>query len=222
MKRFKLVIFFILFLILMLILYCFYMINVDAAFNNVKEDIYNSKILEAHIGKVKKVKYNNFLQWISKVKDEKCIKLKVITTDNKKYNICALVEEKNNKFQNTGFILNNDIIYGNVTKEEAKGFVGEWIADGTQTRVLVKILEDGTEVFADDYSKPYILNIKDGDTYYINFNNKNREEKGTYSFSHNEIFFIPDSSLRPRWHCNLEDNRKLTNCMYASVFSKVE
>lgn len=115
-----------------------------------------------------------------------------------------------------------DNAVSNDKKDLSRELVGEWIADGTQTQVLLEILEDGTEVFADDYSKPYILNIKDDDTYYINFNNKNGEESGTYSIYDNEIIFRPDNNKRVLWHCSFEGNQKLSNCMYADSFSKIK
>lgn len=102
--------------------------------------------------------------------------------------------------------------------------VGEWIADGTQSKILLEIKEDGTEIYADDYSLPYELTLKNNGTYYIEFNNKNGKEKGTWKIlnDYNQVLFTPDNypNERNTWHCEIESNTKISQCLYAERFTK--
>lgn len=72
------------------IIYFAYMNRVENSFKTIKDSVINSKVLEKEIGKVKKVKFNNFMQWISSKDNESCVKVKV-TTEDKKYNVCAIL-----------------------------------------------------------------------------------------------------------------------------------
>lgn len=92
------------------IIYFAYMNRVENTFKSVKDSAINSKALENEIGKVKKVKFNNFMQWISSKENESCVKIKV-TTEDKKYNICAILAtdeiEKIENVKVTGYFIND-------------------------------------------------------------------------------------------------------------------
>ena len=96
------------FIIIGSLYYIFYMKRVDATFHKNKNDTLNSKILNKKLGKIEKVKYNNFLLWISKEQEYNCIKLKVYTK-NKKYNICAILKDFSYETDTIGYIVDNKI-----------------------------------------------------------------------------------------------------------------
>jgi len=79
------------------ILYFAYMNRVENTFKYVRDYTLNSKVLEKEIGKIEKVRFNNFMQWISSKNSESCIKLNV-TTKDRKYNVCAILHS--DKFKN--------------------------------------------------------------------------------------------------------------------------
>lgn len=109
------------------------------------------------------------------------------------------------------------------SQEKRYHLIGEWIADGTQNKVLLEQKADGTLVYADDYSIAYQLQIKRDGTYYANFHNKNKEEEGTFQIMGEQIVFSPESNnSRPLWHCDIISDSMITNCLYAESFSKLK
>ena len=92
-----------------IILYFLYMNRVESAFGDIKEKTKNSNVLEKELGKIQKVKFNNFMSWISKEQGKDCIKL-IVKTQNKKYNICAIIEQQEETYNTTGYIIGDKII----------------------------------------------------------------------------------------------------------------
>lgn len=98
----------IIYLLLCLLLFNMYMKRVEKAFKNIKEDTEQSAFLEKEIGKIQKVKFNNFMKWISHKKGKECIEMSV-STSNDKYNICVIIEKKNQGYESKGYIIDNHI-----------------------------------------------------------------------------------------------------------------
>lgn len=89
MKKFSIVIILIVFFTLCgTFMYIAYMNRVERAFIDVKEKIIESERLSKKFGQAKKVKFNNFMQWTSKVQDEECVKV-IVTTEKNKNMKCA-------------------------------------------------------------------------------------------------------------------------------------
>ena len=88
-------------------IYFMYMQRVDQTFHPIIEIMENSEVIEDNFGEVKKIKYNNFLKWISQKNGEDCVEVKLITKDNKKYNICVALDKNTNHRTMTGYIFDN-------------------------------------------------------------------------------------------------------------------
>lgn len=113
----------------------------------------------------------------------------------------------------------------NTPKEESSPFIlnGTWIADGTQNRAVIGMNEDGTYIYADDYSVPYDLIIYEDGTYYANFHNRLNEEKGTYSIKKDDLSFYPNNYPdRMMWHCKIKSDKEIFNCTYAASYTRVD
>lgn len=113
----------------------------------------------------------------------------------------------------------------NTPKEESSTFIlnGNWIADGTQNRAVTGMNEDGTYIYADDYSIPYDLTIYEDGTYYANFHNKLSEEKGTYTIKKDDLSFYPDNYPDSMmWHCKIKSDKEIFNCTYAASYTRVD
>ena len=85
------------FLVIGSLYYIFYMKRVDDTFAKNKE-----------LGKITKVKYDNFLLWISTKKGYNFIKLKVYTKD-KVYKVCSILKDFSYETDTIGYIINNKI-----------------------------------------------------------------------------------------------------------------
>ena len=86
----------------------FYYIRIDQTFSKAKEDTKNSVILNKKLGKIEKVKYNNYLIWETKMKGYECVPMKVYTK-NKKYYVCVILNENNYLELPSGYIIDNDV-----------------------------------------------------------------------------------------------------------------
>ena len=84
------------FIIFGIILYNSYMSRVDKAFHHIKEIAQDSKVLRQELGTIKEIKYNNFMQWVSKIDNYKCLKLKIYTNKGT-YKVCAVIDDKDVK-----------------------------------------------------------------------------------------------------------------------------
>ena len=87
--------------------YFMYMQRVNQTFYPIINIMKDSLVIKENFGEVKNVKYNNFLKWISNKNGEECVEVKLITKDNKKYNICVALDKNNNYKSITGYIYNN-------------------------------------------------------------------------------------------------------------------
>ena len=108
-KKYKvLIIIIVLFFIVSSIGYYFmYMQRVNQTFYPIIDIMKDSLVIKDNFGEVKNVKYNNFLKWISNKNGEECVEVKLITKDNKKYNICVALDKDNHYKSITGYIYNN-------------------------------------------------------------------------------------------------------------------
>lgn len=134
------------------IIYFVYMSRVENTFKSVKDSTINSKVLENEIGKVKKVKFNNFMQWISSRDNESCIKIKVYTKD-KKYNVCAILAtdkiEKIEDVKVTGYFI-NDKKYEEAVQNKEKVSISTFMVnsrDGDEASYSSNDLEIDTNLF---------------------------------------------------------------------------
>lgn len=134
------------------IIYFVYMSRVENTFKSVKDSTINSKVLENEIGKVKKVKFNNFMQWISSRNNESCIKIKVYTKD-KKYNVCAILAtdkiEKIEDVKVTGYFINGKK-YEEVVQNKEKVSISTFMVnsrDGDEASYSSNDLEIDTNLF---------------------------------------------------------------------------
>lgn len=84
------------FIIFGIIIYFSYMSRVDKTFYHIKEIAQDSKVLEHELGTIKKIKYDNFMQWVSEVDDYKCLKLRIYTNKGM-YKVCAIIDDKDIK-----------------------------------------------------------------------------------------------------------------------------
>lgn len=124
----------------------------------------------------------------------------------------------------TGCFNKKEDIYQSSTNEEKviKQLEGQWIADGTQMKVVLEIV-DGEPVYADDYDLPYYLNINKDGTYLLDLNNENNQtENGKYSVAENKINFRPETDEGFIWSCELLNDNELHCENYATVFMKEE
>lgn len=87
-----------------------YMARVEVAFGDIRNEAKNSSILKEKFGKIQDVKFDNYMQWISRQQGEVCVKMIVITEDNR-YPICTMVEKNKQEYYATGYIIGNHIIY---------------------------------------------------------------------------------------------------------------
>jgi hypothetical protein len=92
-----------------------YMARVESAFGDIREEAKDSYVLEKELGEIQDVKFDNYMQWISQDQGEDCVKMVVVTEDNR-YPICTMVEKNNQKYYSTGYIIGNHIIYQETTK----------------------------------------------------------------------------------------------------------
>lgn len=88
--------------------YVFYMKRVDESFHKNKNDTLNSELLKTKIGKIEKIKYNNFLIWISNIKGYNCVKFKVYTKE-KTYNVCSILKDFSYETDTIGYIIDNKV-----------------------------------------------------------------------------------------------------------------
>ena len=87
--------------------YFMYMQRVNQTFYPIIDIMKDSNVIKDNFGEVKNVKYNNFLKWISNKNGEECVEVKLITKDNKKYNICVALDKNDNYRTITGYIFKN-------------------------------------------------------------------------------------------------------------------
>ena len=108
-KKYKIpiIIIVVFFLVCSISYYFVYMQRVNQTFYPIIEIMQNSEVIKDNFGEVKKIKYNNFLKWISNKNGEECIEVKLITKDNKKYNICVALDKNDNYRTITGYIFKN-------------------------------------------------------------------------------------------------------------------
>ena len=108
-KKYKvLIIIIVLFFLVSTVGYYFmYMQRVNQTFYPIIDIMKDSLVIKDNFGEVKNVKYNNFLKWISNKNGEECVEVKLITKDNKKYNICVALDKDNHYKSITGYIYNN-------------------------------------------------------------------------------------------------------------------
>ena len=98
-------------IICFIIFYTSYMKGVEEYFSNVKDTIKTSTILEQTYGKIKEVKFNNFMKWTTKKNNYECVEM-IIVTDNTKKDLCAKVEfdETLNTYIVNGYIIDGNIL----------------------------------------------------------------------------------------------------------------
>ena len=108
-KKYKvpIIIIVVFFLVCSISYYFVYMQRVNRTFHPIIEIMQNSEVIKDNFGEVKKIKYNNFLKWISNKNGEECVEVKLITKDNKKYNICVALDKNDNYRTITGYIFKN-------------------------------------------------------------------------------------------------------------------
>ena len=108
-KKYKIpiIIIVVFFLVCSISYYFVYMQRVNQTFYPIIEIMQNSEVIKDNFGEVKKIKYNNFLKWISNKNGEECVEVKLITKDNKKYNICVALDKNDNYRTITGYIFKN-------------------------------------------------------------------------------------------------------------------
>lgn len=92
-----------------------YMARVESVFGDIREEAKDSYVLEEELGEIQDVKFDNYMQWISQDQGEDCVKMVVVTKDNR-YPICTMVEKNNQEYYSTGYIIGNHIIYQETTK----------------------------------------------------------------------------------------------------------
>ena len=113
------------------------------------------------------------------------------------------------------------ILCMNFIKQENKtDMSGKWIADGSQSKLVLSIDSDGNEVYAADYTNPYELTIKNDGTYKIVFNNEYGEEEGKYSINKESKIIIFHPNNNQTWHCEIKDEKEIVKCLYAESFVK--
>ena len=94
---------------IMLVLYSvFYYFRLDQSFSKARDDTKKSIILNKELGKIEKVKYNNYIIWETEKLGYECVPMKVYTK-NKKYNVCVILNEKNFLELPIGYIIDNKI-----------------------------------------------------------------------------------------------------------------
>ena len=98
-------------IICFIIFYTSYMKGVEESFSNVKDTVKSSTILEQTYGKIKEVKFNNFMKWTTKENDYECVEM-IIVTDKVKKDLCAKVEydEALNTYLVNGYIIDGNIL----------------------------------------------------------------------------------------------------------------
>ena len=82
-------------LVCSILMVVFYYLRVDQTFSKARDDTKNSIILNKTLGKIEKVKYNNYL-------------MKVYTKD-KKYKVCVILNEENYLEIPIGYVIDNKI-----------------------------------------------------------------------------------------------------------------
>lgn len=73
------------------LIYFGYISRANTAFKYVKEKMELSTVLSSKIGNIEKVTYHNFPTWASFIDNDRCVKYKVKTSDNKSHNVCAIL-----------------------------------------------------------------------------------------------------------------------------------
>ena len=104
-KYSPLIIFFVVCSTLMII---FYYLRIDQTFSKVKEDTKKSIILNKTFGKIEKVRYNNYLIWMSEEIGYDCVPMKIYTKENS-YKVCVILNEENYLERPIGYVVNNKL-----------------------------------------------------------------------------------------------------------------
>jgi len=95
-------------LVCSILMVVFYYLRVDQTFSKARDDTKNSIILNKTLGKIEKVKYNNYLIWLTEKKGYECVPMKVYTKD-KKYKVCVILNEENYLEIPIGYVIDNKI-----------------------------------------------------------------------------------------------------------------
>ena len=104
-KYSPLIIFFVVCGTLMII---FYYLRIDQTFSKAKEDTKKSIILNKTFGKIEKVRYNNYLIWVTNKQGYECVPMKIYTKENC-YEVCVILNEENYLEIPKGYVVNSKL-----------------------------------------------------------------------------------------------------------------
>ncbi len=140
--------------------YQVYMMRSKSVYGIWIEEVKQSPILNKKFGKIEEVKMNNFLSWSSKKKGYKCVKMQVITKEEK-YNICKVISQEEYIY------IVNDKIYEDIYS--LSNFI---------------ILEDREVNFYDDFENYFINNLR-SDEERLKYSRLIKNNDNTFKYSTN-------------------------------------
>ena len=148
------------FIIFGIILYNSYMSRVDKNFHHIKEIAQDSKVLKQELGTIKKIKYNNFMQWVSEIDNYKCLKLKIYTNKGT-YKVCAIIDDKDIKtideLKVDGYLINGQRFTENTASLSEIRKIRQKVSDG-----LNKIVTDNVDaVGINEVERVVIIELND-------------------------------------------------------------